>query len=131
MGNARFLIVRSSSTLEGYRTSLKLMKLGKEYGFEEKKFTRVVVYNGTKRWYLGNKNVHHRLDGPAIEYENGDKIWFIDGKLHRVDGPAVEWDGDKIWFFKGKKHRECGPAVECADGYKEWWRNGCCLSFHN
>ena len=23
----------------------------------------------------------HRVDGPAIEYANGSKIWFVDGKL--------------------------------------------------
>ena len=23
-------------------------------------------------------------------YENGDKEWYLNGKLHREDGPAVE-----------------------------------------
>ncbi len=32
-----------------------------------------------------------RVDGPAIEYVNGDKCWYQNGKLHRDDGHAVEW----------------------------------------
>jgi len=31
--------------------------------------------NGTKRWYLNNQL--HRTDGPAIEYYNGYKYWFL------------------------------------------------------
>ena len=31
----------------------------------------------------------HRLDGPAIEYANGDEIWYRDGWYHREDGPAL------------------------------------------
>jgi len=27
--------------------------------------------------------VLHRLDGPAIEWANGGKEWWVDGKLHR------------------------------------------------
>ena len=33
--------------------------------------------NGTKRWYLNNQL--HRTDGPAIEYYNGYKYWYING----------------------------------------------------
>ena len=32
----------------------------------------------------------HREDGPAIEYANGNKHWYLNGKLHREDGPAIE-----------------------------------------
>jgi hypothetical protein len=46
----------------------------------------------------------HRLDGPAIEWEDGTKQWRVNGKLHRLDGPAVEFaDGYKIWWIVGKK----------------------------
>ena len=34
---------------------------------------------------------YHRTDGPAIEYANGYKWWYIKGQLHRTDGPAIEW----------------------------------------
>ena len=79
--------------------------------------------NGTKRYYSDREHENrHREDGPAVEYENGDKGWYINGKLHREDGPAVEWaDGTKSWWFDGKCHREDGPAVVWSNGDKEWW----------
>ena len=40
-------------------------------------------------------------------YDNGDKFWFLDDKLHREDGPACEYaDGDKFWFLNGKELTE-------------------------
>ena len=30
-------------------------------------------------WY-NDKEKLHRLDGPAIEYANGDKSWYMNGK---------------------------------------------------
>ena len=33
-------------------------------------------------------------------------------------------DGDKHWYLNGKRHREYGPAIEAICGYKEWWLNG-------
>lgn len=100
MGNARFLITRSCSILKSYRLSCKLMNLREDRIFEEEKFTRkYICWEG--------------------------KMWFLGDKLHRRDGPAVEWDdGDKEWWFEGKKHREDGPAIENADGYKAWWVDG-------
>ena len=65
-----------------------------------------------------------------IKYEvevsaDGDKYWYLNGKIHREDGPAIEWaDGDKWWYLKGKLHREDGPAMEFASGGKEWYLNG-------
>jgi len=59
------------------------------------------------------------------EWANGDKYWYLDGKLHREDGPAVEYaDGTKWWYLDGKRHREDGPAIERANGPKSWWLNG-------
>jgi hypothetical protein len=43
---------------------------------------------------------------------------------HRLDGPAVEWsDGTKQWYINGKFHRLDGPAVEDDTGVKQWWVN--------
>jgi hypothetical protein len=64
-----------------------------------------------------------------IKYEvkvftNGDKFWYLNGKLHREDGPAREYsDGSKYWYLNGKQHREDGPAVEYSDGVKFWYLN--------
>ena len=36
-------------------------------------------------------------------YPSGTKEWFNEkGQLHRLDGPAVEWaDGIKSWYLNG------------------------------
>jgi hypothetical protein len=78
----------------------------------------------TIRW-RNDKEKFHRLDGPAIEYANGNKSWYVDGKLHRLDGPAFERaDGYKSWYVDGKRHRLDGPAIEYTDGHKAWYVNG-------
>jgi len=79
--------------------------------------------NGTKYYYADKAfSILHRDDGPAIEWSDGDKSWFFDGKRHRLDGPAVHrLNGTKIWYVDGKRHRLDGPAIEWADGTKEWF----------
>jgi len=78
--------------------------------------------------YYNEKDQYHRDNGlPAVEYSNGYKAWYVDGKRHREDDlPAIEGaDGYKEWRVNGKLHREGGlPAVEYADGYKAWYVNG-------
>ena len=86
-----------------------------------------VSTNGDKFWYLKGKL--HREDGPAVERAKGDKAWFLNDKLHREDGPAVErTNGDKSWCLNGKLHREDGPAVERTNGDKAWYLNGVLLT---
>jgi len=34
--------------------------------------------NGTTRWFLNGER--HREDGPAIEYADGDKYWYLNGE---------------------------------------------------
>jgi len=55
----------------------------------------------------------------------GDKIWKTnDGKFHRLDGPAIEFnDGYKEWWFEGRIHREDGPAILYKNGGKSWFLN--------
>lgn len=79
--------------------------------------------NGDREWYI--KGLHHRTDGPAIDRIGGNKEWKIKGKRHRTDGPAVEFsNGAKQWYKHGKLHRVDGPAIEYADGTKMWYING-------
>jgi hypothetical protein len=60
--------------------------------------------------------------------EYGNKFYYKDKAMsvfHREDGPAVEWlNGSKEWWLNGKIHREDGPAIEGANGYKYWYLNG-------
>ena len=99
-----------------HNQSLKLIKM-KEY----KTITNV---NGTKKYFKLNTEILHNENGPAVEYSNGDKTWYINCKLHREDGPAIEYaNGDKVWYINGKLHREDGPVVEYPDGHKIWYIN--------
>jgi hypothetical protein len=60
-----------------------------------------------------------------IEYSNGDKCWYKNGKLHRDGGPAIERsNGNKAWYKGGDLHREDGPAIEFSDREVEYWVNG-------
>ena len=89
----------------------------------EEQPTMTVDAEGNKFWRLPNGKLH-REDGPAVEYANGAKLWYVNDKRHRIGGPAAEWaNGDKWWYVNGKLHRVDGPAIELANGDKEWWVN--------
>jgi hypothetical protein len=61
----------------------------------------------------------------CVEYNNGTKAWYKEGKLHREAGPAVEYaDGIKFWYCEGKCHRLDGPAIEHANGTNSWFIEG-------
>ena len=53
--------------------------------------------------YLGKK-----MDKPMmVKCLDGSKVWRLDGKLHREDGPAIEWKNQyKAWYLFGKKVTE-------------------------
>ena len=85
-------------------------------------YTVNVSEDGNKEWYLNGKL--HRVNGPAIEYTSGTKSWYLNGERHREDGPAIEYaSGNKAWFLNGKLHREDGPAKEWSNGDKVWFLN--------
>ena len=68
------------------------------------------------------------MEEQYITNTGGDKFYYKDKAktiLHRLDGPASEWaNGNKAWYVNGKRHREDGPAVEYADGDRSWYVNG-------
>ena len=60
-----------------------------------------------KKEYKNESGQLHRTDGPAVEWNNGDKWWYIDGLRHREDGPAIEYSyGGKRWYLNGKEYSE-------------------------
>ena len=62
----------------------------------------VTVDDGNTKWYNADGQ-RHRLDGPAVEYADGFKAWWVNGQLHRLDGPARVWaSGAKDWYLYGK-----------------------------
>ena len=49
---------------------------------------------------------------------NRVKMWHLNGKIHREDGPAVEWsDGIKYWWLNDKNYTE-------EEYYKELFKMG-------
>jgi hypothetical protein len=66
--------------------------------------------------YFNEKGLLHREDGPALEYNNGDKWWYINGECHREDGPAVEYsNGTKEWYLNGIEYSEQDYYKEITD----------------
>ena len=64
-------------------------------------------------------NKYYYKDGSILDHSGYDK------RLHREGGPAIEWaDGSKFWYLNGKAHRVDGPAVEFPNGTKYWGLNG-------
>ena len=58
-----------------------------------------------------------------VEWMNGTRMWYANGKLHRIDGPAIEWaNGAREWYEDGLRGRMNGPALVCANGNKLWTR---------
>ena len=89
------------------------------------KYVVTVDDHNTTRWYKPDGETLHRLDGPAIEYADGSKAWWVNGLRHRTDGPAVDYAGcNKAWYVNGELHRTDGPAVEYYSGYKAWYIDG-------
>lgn len=77
----------------------------------------IVWDNGNKNWYFNDKL--HRDNGPALEHtaSGGGNEWYNNGKLHRHDGPAIDHPIDgKYWYTNGKLHRTNGPAIERTTG---------------
>lgn len=96
-------------------------------------------HNGYRTWTLNGQL--HREDGPAVEWADGTRQWWIDGQelteeefISRTQGntskddqPVMKeyTDGTRMWCLPdGRPHREDGPAVERASGTRMWFLNG-------
>ena len=43
------------------------------------------------------------MKSTMIEWDDGTKLWYLNGKLHREDGPAAERaTGTNLWFLNGE-----------------------------
>jgi len=79
--------------------------------------------NGDREWFI--HGYKHRDGAPAVTWESGYEAWYVRGVRHRADGPAQTYpNGDRKWYVHGVLHRTDGPAVENANGLCEWWLNG-------
>ena len=47
----------------------------------KEQFIHINVINGTKHYYSDREmKIRHREDGPAIEYKNGSKAWWLNDR---------------------------------------------------
>ena len=74
--------------------------------------SRGVEWRDKRGWY------HRKGDQPAVEYNNGTRVWYRHGEIHRDgDLPAkVSNDGLQEWWREGVLDRKKGPAIIHPDG---------------
>jgi hypothetical protein len=86
---------------------------------------------GSIRYKVGE--IHHRSDGPAIEFLDGSTFWYFNGKAHRANNlPAIERaDGTKEYVVHGVNHRTDGPAIISPTGKQYWYYQGKCIDCKN
>ena len=59
------------------------------------------------RGYKEYKVIENNIEYDVIEYNNGDKMYWVNGKLHREDGPAIEYaNGSRAYFINGISYSE-------------------------
>ncbi len=55
------------------------------FSLYHRSYTGICGGTKIKVWYVNGKK--HRDDGPAVEYPNGHKFWWLDGKSYSQE----EW----------------------------------------
>lgn len=101
----------------------------KAQGLKKRLDNNVIKYEEVETHQHGKVRVYsiqylHSPVNPAVTFENGDYIWYFNGKIHRDNGPASLRDGVLSYYKHGVLHREDGPAVIYKDGTKHWYLNG-------
>lgn len=74
------------------------------------------------------------LNYNEVKHEtNGTIRYLLNGFLHRIDGPALIFnDGSYGWFLYDQLHRIDGPAIHFQNGkYDEYWVNNTCYSYED
>ena len=69
--------------------------------------------------------IPHRVNGPAVIWQDGHQEWYQNGYRHRADGPATIFvDGSESWWYQGQRHREDGPAAIDVGNVEAWYYRG-------
>ena len=87
------------------------------------KIKRIIEDDDTIHYYPGD--LHHNPEGPAVvAFEGRQMEYWLKGLRHRIDGPAIEYlDGDYEYWENGQRHHLNGPAKRI-DGVIEYWIDG-------
>lgn len=70
-------------------------------------------------WKLSDGRIH-REDGPAVEYNNGGKAWYLFNKPHRTDGYAIIdlMYNDKSFYVMGTRYDDVMSWAKAAVQYE-------------
>jgi hypothetical protein len=79
---------------------------------------------GITYYYKKGTEIYHRLNGPAIDYGNGQYSYYVNGKQHREGAPAVFVGGTERWVLNGLIHRDNGPAETTVSGRIQYCKHG-------
>ena len=53
-------------------------------------------------YYKKDMDIWHNPYGPAYININGNKVYYIEGKIHRLDGPATIFSNFGKYYINGK-----------------------------
>lgn len=53
--------------------------------------------------YSSSSDRWHRINGPAMEWSNGDYVWCDNGAWHRYYGVSMRWNGYNSYWINGKQ----------------------------
>jgi len=57
---------------------------------------------------------------PTVFFSDGTKLWYDLDNQHRLDGPAVEWfDGVREYYIQGKQYNSFIEYIHDVIVYKE------------
>ena len=59
---------------------------------------KMVEYADRREWHLDGQR--HREDGPAVEYANGSRAWWIDGE--KLTEEEFNTHRFRIWAVEGR-----------------------------
>lgn len=89
----------------------------------------LLIIKGTREYtYVKNiwkKNTLFEVKNSDISFKINLVEYFVNGVRHKDDDlPAIDYsDGDKLWYNNGKRHRKGKPAVIYGK-YKAWYKHG-------
>ena len=85
-----------------------------------------IPYTGIVKWGFATftylNNIQHSFnDEPSATYNNGDRSWHFNGKLHRVGYMAVIYNnnGSGGYYLDGKRY---GGLTMTSRTTKDYWR---------
>jgi len=72
-----------------------------------KKLHRPHRFGWDGRKWVDAKDKNHRINGPALKFDDGYKSWYVHGVRHHWDGSDVEHPSGRLaWYEEGRLKNE-------------------------